>query len=150
MHMSLLQTGISRSYYNMTVYPFRFPDNPDGQTNEYLLKINSSYTERAIDHHNNDDIDARWVDMTNGAYIDITAVHLLDPHIQVNNKPLFWQTKEGHLYEDVQLYPLRCIVFEGVPTYVPHEAETLCAKEYSENALTLDMFNGNHLDSTGT
>ncbi|KAK4692345.1 hypothetical protein P7C71_g4838, partial [Lecanoromycetidae sp. Uapishka_2] len=55
-------------YYNMTVHTFRRRD--------YLLEVNPKYTDPSYSDFLNV-IDARWIDIDTGLFIDITAVR---PH----------------------------------------------------------------------
>jgi LicD family len=146
MHMPLPDLSLLARYYNMTVYPFRFPDTPDGQINEYLLDINPHFQKRIVNRQDKNRVDARWVDMSNGAYIDITALHLFDAKARERGKPILWQTKDGHVYSDADVYPLRRTVFEGVEAFVPAEAEKISAKQYGDDALTNNLFHGYKFD----
>ena len=141
-HIALPDLRLLASYYNMTVYQFRFPDAAEDRANEYLLDINPNFPERLVGRHDKNRIDARWVDMSNGAYIDITALHLFDRHARKNGRPVMWQSKDGHVYHDADVYPLRRSVFQGVEAWVPADPAKISSKEYSEDALTRDVFRG--------
>ena len=56
------------NYYNMTIHRFRRRD--------YLLEVNPKYTDPSYEDYLNV-IDARWIDIDTGLFIDITAVR---PH----------------------------------------------------------------------
>lgn len=58
-------------YYNMTTYHYKTPDLPHGRS--YMLEINPNYVVRDGSDPLNS-IDARWVDMETGLFIDVTAV----------------------------------------------------------------------------
>lgn len=146
MHMTLPDMQFVASYYNMTVYQFRFLNTPEGEVNQYLLDVNPNHPERVVGRLDNNRVDARWVDMSNGAYIDITALHPLDAHAREKGRPILWQTKDGHVYNDADVYPLRRTVFEGVEALVPNNPEKLSAKEYTENSLTEAVFHGYKFD----
>ena len=71
MQVTLKTLHFLASYYNMSVFHFRSQNDPNGR--DYFLEINPDYgglTE--WDHLNS--IDARWIDMSVGLFIDITAV----------------------------------------------------------------------------
>ena len=53
------------SYYNMTIHSYR--------KRKYLLEVNPKYTDDSYDDYLNV-IDARWIDIQTGLFIDITAV----------------------------------------------------------------------------
>ena len=61
------------SYYNMTIHTF---DLGDDEQREYMLEVNPKYTDPSYDDTLNV-IDARWIDVETGLFIDITAVR---PH----------------------------------------------------------------------
>jgi hypothetical protein len=146
MHISLPDLQFLACYYNMTVYDFKFHDSPDGRNNEYLLDINPNFPERVVSRLDNNRIDARWVDISNGAYIDITALNLFEAHAQEKGRPLLWQTKDGHVYDDADVYPLQRTTFEGIEALVPNNAKKLTAKEYTEKSLTETVFHGHKFD----
>jgi phosphorylcholine metabolism protein LicD len=58
------------AYFNRTEY--YYVDRATGQGRTYLLDINPHHVHRERDDRLNL-IDARWIDTTNGLYIDITA-----------------------------------------------------------------------------
>src|SRR5688572_33412405 len=67
------------SYYNMTTYrhwPEHFPEGRD-----YLLEINPHFAHRDPNDKLNV-IDARWIDMVTGLYVDITAARYALDHEQ--------------------------------------------------------------------
>lgn len=58
------------SYYNMTVFRYKTKRIPEGR--DYLLEVNPHYVVREqVDKSNV--IDARWIDMSSGLFIDITT-----------------------------------------------------------------------------
>ena len=61
------------SYYNMTIHSFK---NSDDKKRDYMLEVNPKYTDPSYDDTLNV-IDARWIDIETGLFIDITAVR---PH----------------------------------------------------------------------
>ena len=60
-------------YYNMTIHTF---DIGDDEKRDYMLEVNPKYTDPSYDDTLNV-IDARWIDIETGLFIDITAVR---PH----------------------------------------------------------------------
>lgn len=56
--------------YNMTTYHYRYPAIPKGRS--FQLEVNPHYTTRGEDDKLNV-VDARWIDMENGLFIDITT-----------------------------------------------------------------------------
>ena len=62
------------SYYNMTIHTFYVGDHV---RRDYMLEVNPKYTDPSYDDSLNV-IDARWIDIETGLFIDITAVR---PHM---------------------------------------------------------------------
>lgn len=62
------------SYYNMTIHTFEISDN---ETRDYMLEVNPKYKDPSYEDTLNV-IDARWIDIETGLFIDITAVR---PHL---------------------------------------------------------------------
>lgn len=59
------------TYYNMTTFFYKTPRIPSGR--EYLLEVNPHYINREQTDEFNV-IDARWIDMESGMFIDITTI----------------------------------------------------------------------------
>ena len=74
---------------NITSYSYRIATDP---RKEYLLDINPQYIDSSSDLANK--IDARWIDMSNGKFIDITALRSTSFH---GSTTLF--CKDGHIYD---------------------------------------------------
>lgn len=83
-------------------------------------------------------IDARWVDVTNGLFVDITGISETFPATQ----PGVWSCKNYHRYRTRDIYPLRETVFEGVPALVPYSFDKVLTDEYSKRALTKTLHEG--------
>ncbi|OQD78519.1 hypothetical protein PENDEC_c001G01347 [Penicillium decumbens] len=122
-------------HYNHTIVEYTLPDT--GKKREYLLDVNpwSRQRERGQGHNI---IDARWIDIHTGLYIDITGLSRLEP-----DHPDIWQCKNFHKYRLKDIYPLRWTTFEGVPAKVPFQYDSMLMEEYSETALTMTRFH-NH------
>lgn len=58
------------AYYNMSTFYYKTLLSPDGR--EYLLEVNPHYINREQTDRLNI-IDARWIDMDSGMFIDITT-----------------------------------------------------------------------------
>lgn len=59
------------AYYNMSTFFYKTPRTPEGRY--YLLEVNPNYVKREQTDKLNV-IDARWIDMESGMFIDITTV----------------------------------------------------------------------------
>lgn len=104
---------------------------------EYLLDVNPWSRHR--DHGDGMNIiDARWIDTTNGLYIDITGLSELRP----NEEPGVWKCKNDHAYRTTDLYPMRESVYEGVPAKIPYAYDRILTEEYQSKALTTTEYEG--------
>lgn len=120
-------------HFNHTIVEYTTPDSPI--IRQYLLDINpwSRQRERGQGHNI---IDARWIDIQTGLYIDITGLSRLE----LEHHPDIWQCKNFHKYRLIDLYPMRRTFFEGVPAKVPFAYDQVLREEYSEKAMTETKF----------
>ncbi|KAL4900297.1 hypothetical protein BDW74DRAFT_162050 [Aspergillus multicolor] len=119
--------------FNGTIAEFN-TTNPDAQ-HSYLLDVNPWARQRDRGKGLNI-IDARWIDMQTGLYIDITGLSQLN-----KEKPNEWGCKNNHNYLMSDIYPLRGSFFEGVAAKVPYRYEGVLIDEYSRKALTETHYN---------
>ncbi|KAL4816297.1 LicD family-domain-containing protein [Aspergillus spinulosporus] len=119
--------------FNGTVAQYN-TTNPDTQ-HSYLLDVNPWARQRDRGKGLNI-IDARWIDMQTGLYIDITGLSKLN-----KEKPNEWGCKNNHNYMLSDIYPLRASFFEGVAAKVPYRYESVLIDEYSEEALSETHYN---------
>lgn len=123
---------------NMTMHNYSFvAEDGTETTREYLLDINPNSKERVRGDGMNV-IDARWIDVRNGLFIDITGLSETNPSTQ----PGVWSCKNYHRYRTRDLYPLRETIFEGVPALVPYSFDKILTEEYSGRALTSTFHEG--------
>lgn len=80
------------AYHNMTVYYYKHENMMEGKS--FLLEINPYFTYREQDDSLNV-IDARWIDIETGLYIDITAARYSLDHEQGEG---ILYDKNGHEY----------------------------------------------------
>jgi hypothetical protein len=92
-------------YYNMTEHHFDLPDVDGGRT--YMLEINPNYVVKSTQDTLNK-IDARWIDMSSGLFIDITAVRK-DEEERKKGNPEALMCKDQHHYD------VSCLVCCVVP-----------------------------------
>ena len=123
----------------MTIY-----DHPK-TGHRYLLDINPHYLEDHSDPVNT--IDARWIDMATGLYIDITTFRKHGTTIDTDADNIL-KVKDGHHYLFVDIFPLRDDVFEDAPAKVPYNYAGLLAEEYEQKALTETLWMSHRFDST--
>jgi phosphorylcholine metabolism protein LicD len=131
---------------------------------KYLIEVNPNYTNKSTtDVYNH--IDIRWIDVSNGLYIDITTIHVAPVQHSLTDSPYSsthpsahetdpdafdtetqLYVKDTHAYLSTQLFPLRQSTFEGVKVKVPYAYEELLLEEYGSDALTEDWYNGYQFD----
>ncbi|MCJ1382955.1 hypothetical protein MMC17_006068 [Xylographa soralifera] len=130
MHVPISNLTFLAAYYNMTVHRHGI--------SQYLLDINPRYVERngSVDAANG--VDARWVDMQNGLYVDVAAV--VDGWGAGRVRMLV--AKDGRAYERDAVFPLHESTFQESRACVPRDAEAVLAREYGEGALRRKVFRG--------
>jgi hypothetical protein len=116
-------------HQNQTMHNYVSQDGNMNRT--YLLDVNPWSTQRDRGDGANI-IDARWIDTTNGLYIDITGLSEVYPE----QKPGIWSCKNLHDYRVRDLYPLRESTFEGVPSSIPYAYDQILVDEYRLTALS--------------
>jgi hypothetical protein len=113
-------------------------NSTDGQIQrEYLLDVNPWIWQRERGDGMNI-IDARWIDVRNGLFIDITGLSETHP----GDQPGVWSCKNYHRYHTAELYPMRETMFEGVVAKVPYSYDKILVDEYQVSALINTDFNG--------
>ncbi|KAK9854697.1 hypothetical protein MYU51_003933 [Penicillium brevicompactum] len=125
-------------YYNMTEHHFDIPGVEGGR--KYMLEINPNYVVKSTQDTLNK-IDARWIDMSSGLFIDITAVRK-DEEKRSQGNPEALMCKDKHHYDESDIFPLRDSVFEGVLVKIPYAYTYLLEEEYSAKSLTRTSFYG--------
>lgn len=81
-------------------------------------------------------IDARFISVENGLFIDITGLSEVYPDTQ----PGIIMCKNDHKYRLRDIFPLRETHFEGVKAKVPYSYVPILIEEYSEQALITTEF----------
>ncbi|KAJ5586918.1 uncharacterized protein N7459_002683 [Penicillium hispanicum] len=130
-------------YYNMTEHHFELPHVEGGRT--YLLEINPYYVVKSTKDTLNV-IDGRWIDMSSGLFIDITAVRKDDEKRKTGYKEAL-MCKDRHHYDESDIFPLRQSYFEGVPVKVPYAYTDLLVEEYGPASLTQTEFQGHRFNA---
>lgn len=131
--------GLMGERYNRTMHRYEYPDEVTGarRNKTYLLDINPHHVER----HRGDGqniIDARWIDVSNGMFIDITGLAERDP----DSMPGVWSCKNYHRYRTRDLYPMRESEFEGVPAMIPYSFDKILTDEYGARSLVTTQWEG--------
>lgn len=119
-------------HHNNTMHEYNYFDEGSGKEMKktYLLDINPHHVERTRGDGMNV-IDARWIDISNGMFIDITGLAERDP----TTNPGIWSCKNYHRYRTRDLYPMRETEYEGVPAKVPYSFDRILTDEYGMKSL---------------
>ncbi|KAL6855470.1 mannosyltransferase [Amphichorda felina] len=121
------------------------PDDPTGDTviaKTYLLDINPHHVD--IDRGDAQNIiDARWIDMQNGMFIDITGVREREA-----DRPGVWSCKNKHRYDSQDLWPMRMSTFEGVRARIPYSFQRILSDEYGEKSLVAEEWEGHRWEAS--
>lgn len=129
---------LARKYNNTLIV-----DDPKYGGGRYILEVAPPYVERTRGNGNNV-IDARFIDLSTGSYIDLTG---LSQHFQLSSmteypgkteqeireyrkKHVLYGCKNNHFYTEEDLFPMRLTLFEGAPIYVPNNWKSFLEKEY--------------------
>ncbi|ETI24890.1 hypothetical protein G647_04260 [Cladophialophora carrionii CBS 160.54] len=135
-----METLCRLAAHNMSEYHYPAGGAGEYTPRVYLLDIDPHYrTVSTRDVANK--IDGRWIDTTNGKYIDITAVHVSvgkTEHTPFDQGVLF--SKDRHRYLSEELFPLEDKSFEGVAVKVPHKPSKILSGEYGKKSLTDTRF----------
>lgn len=143
----------------MTEHHFDLPGVEGGRT--YLLEINPHYVFKGTQDTKNM-IDGRWIDMSSGLFIDITAVrpddekrkkgyqgaltckdrHRYDVSFTFSSSRLFIASPTDSCSQESEIFPLRESYFEGVPVKIPYAYTDLLVAEYGPSSLTRTNFEG--------
>ncbi|KPM43034.1 hypothetical protein AK830_g3560 [Neonectria ditissima] len=124
----------------MTIYYYKYGDMETGRF--FQLEINPYFKHREQDDALNV-IDARWIDMDTGLFIDITAARYNPDHEQGEG---ILYDKHGHEYRDTYVFPLRDTTFEGVAAKIPYRYKEMLASEYGRSALMNTKFHYHEFD----
>lgn len=87
-------------------------------------------------------IDARFIDVSNGLFLDITGLSANNP-----NDTDTIECKNEHRYNVNDIFPLRDTTFEGVPARVPYAYTQILAEEYSSESLYQTEFHNHTFDA---
>ncbi|KAF2119756.1 LicD family-domain-containing protein [Lophiotrema nucula] len=146
-------------YYNMTVHTFNVPSfseegngEVDGngeregelESRNYMLEINPHWTNPSVEDTLNV-IDARWIDLSTGLFIDITTLRR-ERTAEKEGLQGTMMCKDKHHYKADDVFPLRDSVFEGMPVKVPYAYGSLLEEEYGIDCLTNTLYEGHRFD----
>ncbi|KAI7721022.1 hypothetical protein KC353_g1706 [Hortaea werneckii] len=131
-------------YYNMTVYHSELPGLHDSR--DYMLEINPHWVNASTGDVENK-IDARWLDMTTGLYVDITVLRW-DKEAQSRGIQGAVMCKDKHHYTHKDIFPLRTSVFEGMPASVPFAFANVLVEEYGAMSLSNPIHADHRFDAS--
>ncbi|KAK5658583.1 hypothetical protein OQA88_1976 [Cercophora sp. LCS_1] len=140
--MSSSSLAYLATHYNQTVHHYVHSDTSGVVTNKtYLLDVNPFHGMKGRGMGLNV-IDARWIDVENGMFIDITGLMERDPR----REPGTWSCKNYHRYRTRDVWPLRETEFEGVRALVPYDFNRVLTGEYGVRALVTVEWEGHRWD----
>ncbi|KAL1841617.1 hypothetical protein VTJ49DRAFT_6794 [Mycothermus thermophilus] len=127
------------AYHNMSTFHFWCRDargRRRGERSRYLLQIGPDATDREQASQTASLADARWIDTTTGAYLNVYAVRYdLDDSEARGQRHGLLRTQDGSEVMDTTLFPLLGTTFEGVPVKIPRGYRDLLEEEYGPEAL---------------
>lgn len=110
---------IARKYNNTLIV-----QDPKEGSGRYILDVSPEYVQR-IHGNGANVIDARFIDVRSGLYLDITGLAFNHPK---NSKLL--GCKSPHYYKLEDISPLHLTTFEGTQLYIPNNFMKLLRDEY--------------------
>jgi hypothetical protein len=123
-------------FYNVSMHRFEMPET--GERKTYMLEVNPHWVNPSKKDIENL-IDARWIDTSNGLFIDITVLRkdlVKDP----DGSKGMMTCKDRHTFLAKDIFPLRDTVFEGRPAKIPYAYTDLLRSEYGPSSLTKQVY----------
>ncbi|PVH16402.1 uncharacterized protein CXQ87_004693 [Candidozyma duobushaemuli] len=137
---------LARKYNNTLIL-----ENPKSGNAAYLFEVSPTYVKQG---NSNNFIDARFIDINSGLYIDISAlshtndvpppaVYELDDDL-AKLKTMAVHCKHWNWHRIDELLPLRHTYFEGSPIYIPKNVSSLLGKKYGKSSYTTKLVFRDH------
>lgn len=119
-------------------------ENPKFGNAKYLLEVSPTYIRQG---NGRNFIDARFIDINSGLYIDISALshtsfqppkEMVDsmdeshPSTLVHCKHFNWHSLE-------EILPIRHTYFEGASVYIPHNVTSILTRKYTKDSYTTKL-----------
>ncbi|CAI5758977.1 unnamed protein product [Candida verbasci] len=116
---------------------------------KYFIECSTFIHHRGKSYKENH-IDARFIDIDTGSYIDITGIGLSNEEaperyneLIIQNEsesklPQVYNCRYPHFYSYEEIIPLRFTMMGGVPLYVPNQIETILKQEYVKGLTSYD------------
>ncbi|CUM63794.1 uncharacterized protein PRCAT00001378001 [Priceomyces carsonii] len=149
---------LSRNYNQSVIVDMGGKDDGEIRYGRYFVDCGSFVSRRGKENGNNN-IDARFIDVDSGLYIDITGLSVSETRAPVrynqyltgeysrasvdqtigefgrNNFIQAYNCRNNHFARLSELSPLKLSFFEGQPAYIPSAFETLLINEYHEKGI---------------
>ncbi|CUM63908.1 uncharacterized protein PRCAT00001496001 [Priceomyces carsonii] len=126
-------------------------ENPRYGNSKYFLEVAPTYVKQG---NGKNFIDARFIDINSGLYIDISALsytHHKPPSKALENIPPKERSKamvvhcknwNWHPYDE--LFPIRHTYFEGGSVYIPNNVSSILSRKYGKGSYTNKLHFLNH------
>ncbi|KAI5951613.1 hypothetical protein KGF54_004687 [Candida jiufengensis] len=125
-------------------------ENPRYGNARYWLEIAPTYIRQGNGRNH---IDARFIDIQSGLYIDISALSHTevppptDENLPDNLKTMAVHCKNWNWHTLDELLPIRHTFFEGSSVYIPNKVNQPLKNKYGSNALTNYQFHNHNYQS---
>lgn len=116
-------------------------ENPRDGNAKYLFEVSPTYIRQG---NGRNFIDARFIDINTGLYIDISALsHTADPApegfygndaLKLRGMPVHCKNWNWHSLDE--LLPIRHTYFEGASVYVPRNVSSILLRKYGDDSFT--------------
>lgn len=129
-------------------------ENPRYGNSKYLLEVSPTYIRQG---NGRNFIDARFIDINSGLYIDISALshsNFNPPKEFYNDLPWDQQVdhskamsihcKNWNWHSLEEILPIRHTWFEGASIYIPHNVSRILTRKYGKSSFTTKSHFANH------
>lgn len=118
-------------------------ENPRDGNAKYLFEVSPTYIRQG---NGRNFIDARFIDINTGLYIDISGVshtpHTPPAKEQAQLATNMVHCKNWNWHSLEELLPIRHSYFEGASAYIPNNTLSILAKKYGSDFFTKLLFHG--------
>lgn len=156
--------NLCRNFNQSLIFDMGNEKNYELRYGRFLLDCGSYLSHRKYENGNNN-IDARYIDIDTGLYIDITGLTLTDTkapkrydsllpeplnRLKVNDEKVndftrneylkIYNCRNNHFQSIDDLSPLKLTYFEGQTNYIPNGYKDLLIHEYGQKSILLKKF----------
>ncbi|ODV70587.1 uncharacterized protein CYBJADRAFT_170148, partial [Cyberlindnera jadinii NRRL Y-1542] len=94
-------------------------------------------------------IDARYIDLKTGFYIDVSALWNSNErgppdHFKDEDPSTIYHCKHYNWFSHSELFPLRRTLYEGGQAYVPHDYESIMMHKYGKKSMEATRYEGHN------